>query len=339
VLDHYSRGEDNGSAALELHSLGRHLFGGTHTAGVGAYTYRDPNEKISKVHPAMEIPSIVPISGQTDTAFVTRILEKSTLYSGFTAFILPERLHTAYLTYSANYMVRVEDRSSAHRLLMANFLNADLLQQGYCAFFPREALHQEESVSHYDEAKIEPLHQQGTTLRHQPLNLRPLRPDRRLGDALIVYKRIVLPFFPGLGLQTLTQIAEAEEDAFRRFNIRLSRAFRRLQTVDDWRAIEEVHDEIDEGVENVRRMGRRLAAMRTLRDVELGSFAVNLAFATQIPVAKGGMIAGIVGSATLLDLLRAHVDRRATVKEIKRDDFFVPWLMSGLAEDRAMSDT
>jgi hypothetical protein len=45
------------------------------------------------------------------------------------------------------------------------------------------------------------------------------------------------------------------------------------------------------------------------------------------------MIAGLVGSASLLDLVRRAIETSAAKQELKYDTFFIPWMLKQADED------
>jgi hypothetical protein len=159
------------------------------------------------------------------------------------------------------------------------------------------------------------------------LNASRLRPERDLADALTVYDKIVLPYFAGLDLRVIAQIAETETDAFRRFNRGLRQMLAALPdepTPDDLTGIGE---QLDEGTDRVAREAKRLATLRSLRNVEVGFFTTSIiAFMSHVDPAVT-QLAGLVGSASLFDLVRSRIERRDAATSITKSDFYVPYLL------------
>lgn len=136
-LDRFSTGEDDGWAAYRLHELCEELFGVESEAVAG--WERELGEGPTFRQPTFDVASLVPVSDPADAEFATTILERTMLYSGLTALVLPVRLSTMYTSYNANESFSVLEPASATHLLEAKLLYVDLVATRKCVFVPAVA--------------------------------------------------------------------------------------------------------------------------------------------------------------------------------------------------------
>ena len=329
LLASADHGDDIGGDAKAIHDIAAKLFGVESEATAGWERELRSNWP-EEASPSIDVASVVPVSDATDTAFVTTILERTMLYSGFTALVMPVELSLLYTSYSANESIRGFDRTDVDGIIEANLRHESLVTQGRCAFVPASSTFLWGSASSDWKHRVEaPLLVQPSDCAYFPLNR--YRPAARLEDALWVYKRIVLPYLPGVDLEVVASAAENESEAFRRFNSWLGRALSRLSTAAAVDEIDGIFEEIDEQVEVVSRQARRIGQLRSFRNFDIGIFVVSLAAAVQAPEARE-LIAGFFGTSSFLDLMRNTVEVRAARQELRQSAFFVPWFLQSRKE-------
>jgi hypothetical protein len=275
--------------------------------------------------------SLLPVPSNARVDFITRVLERTMLYSGLTLFVLPERLHHFYLSYSYAGGMHVMDRDALARVLDRNNEHADLVAAGRCLFVPEVSEYGEESASGdgLSRVAIAPLTQTAVDLEFTPINLSELRPVRQPVDALLAYEQVVLPFFRGSDLRTIALIAEHETDAFRRFNRVLGKLLSQLPAAATPRDIEDLADELRSGVDAVKREARRVAALRSMRKTELGFFGLSITVAATHPHPAVTGVAGILGSVTLRDLVQKQAQLAAGRDSVHESEFYIPYLLDG----------
>jgi tetrahydromethanopterin S-methyltransferase subunit F len=319
-----SEGDIKGRKAKALHDVAGSLFG-VESEAVWGWERDLQSERPEFSDPTVDVASVVPVSDTSDVAFVTTVLERTLLYSGFTALVAPVDLSLLYTSYSMNDSIRGFSQGGVDRIVSANLRHRDLVAQGRCAFVPASSTFQWGSASSDWRHRVKaPLLVQPSNSAYRPLNLR--RPAAHLEDALWIYKEIVLPYFPQADLDLVAKVAENESESFRRFNSWLGRSLSRLSAATTTDEIEAVLEEIDEQIDLVSRDARRVSRLRSFRNIDLGVFVIGLGAAAAAPEGKD-LLAGFLGTASFLDLIHNMVESRSARTELRQGTFFVPWLL------------
>lgn len=313
---------------MALHGLSRTLYGCRRLGGIGG-GYSNEVTSESTEPGELDDAALLPLVNQQSLNFVTRILERTTLYNSRTVFVTTEPISFGSLSYSNVGGLYYDDRGAAERLIDVNRRHFDLVARGLCAFVPPFSSARSEGASgDWGKTVCEaPLEQPADGFRLLPLNASSLRPEQKLSDALIAYKDIVLPYFSGLELATVARIAETETEAFRRFNRVLRQMLAALPDDPTQGDLASIVEQLDDGIDRVAREAKRLAALRSLRHVEVGFFSTSVvAFLSHVDPAIT-QLSGLIGSASLLELVRSRFDQRHAAASVAKSDFYVPYLL------------
>jgi hypothetical protein len=332
-LDDFSGGGQRAAATSALFDVAQEVFGSEFAATWGWEVPVQANRGgPDPVRAGVDNASIIRVSNDSDLAAITRILERTTLYADFCALVVSGSLDLSSASYSNQGEVTVWSPDFADELLMANLLHADLVAEGRCVILPASSRLMWGSVSSEGEFRADaPVHQRLESAAFLPFNARRVDPSTRLDDAVVVYKQLVLPHFPGADLHMLAAIAESETEAFKNFNVWLRRALSRMPKLTGEADVRDLLDEMDEQMHRLTDEARRLSRLRSLRDLDVAVFAVSLGIVTQAP--RAANLFGLLGGAGLLDLLRSSVERQGAKRNLRLDGFLVPWLLQPKAED------
>jgi hypothetical protein len=330
-------------AARAVHRLGKDLFGSSNTESRHPPSPGEPlvtnqsgfvfplSYPTDETRPQLPGASIVPMVLPTDLAFVRTVLKTAVLYSPFSALVVPDSVRVDQL----NGQAEVRETEGLDRVVALNREFDQLVRRGSCAFLPARSQRLERDFSYLDspsravhqfDSQVEaPMLQSPQQLAFNPLNPASRRSPLAVGDALVVYKQVVLPCFPGADLDLIARIAADESEAFHRFSRWLGRAAARMSAVDSAPELIHVLDELDHEVAQVDKEARRVGTLKALRNVDLAAFTVSLAVAIEAPGASQGLVAGLIGSASFLDLVRKAVEQSAAREDLRRSTFYLPW--------------
>lgn len=275
--------------------------------------------------PAAEVNSVIPLYTKTPETYIGGVLSNAVLYSDFTVVVLDLEMSDAFYSYSGG------DRKSWNtyrNVLHYNRENLMLLERGRCLFLPRKWTFETDSVAEAIGSEYEaPLRQPAQRLQFSPWNRLPAMQKPFELDTLLAYEQLVLPCFPGVDLSTVAAISEKETDAFVRFNELLRRRMAGLNQANSISVIDDIVQELQEGAAALHMEAKGLAGGKLLRGAELGSFTVSLA--TAITGYEGQLkeVAAVIGSASLLDLLREYRERKGKRDQIRKNDYYIPYIM------------
>ena len=145
---------------------------------------------------------------------------------------------------------------------------------------------------------------------------------------MLIYEKIVLPYFPNARLSDVADIAEKETDSFVIFNTNLRKRLREIGNATSADDVKEIGEELQSGAAALAIEARKMAQGKLLRGVEVGLFSVSLGaiIASRGAVFPSGL-AGVTGSVTLLDLLKEVTARRQSKLTLAQSEFFVPYLL------------
>jgi hypothetical protein len=167
--------------------------------------------------------------------------------------------------------------------------------------------------------------------REQDSPYLPINPARgifRDPKDFFLYKHVLLPYFPDVDLMTLARLHDDETEPFVRFTHFLKRRVGALSEASSTSGVQSIVDEIEYEVAALTIEAKKLSANRILDGVHMSSFAISLG-AMLSPVSPGvaGAIAGVVGSVTVLDLAKEWRARKEKELDLKKSDFYVPYLL------------
>jgi hypothetical protein len=203
-----------------------------------------------------------------------------------------------------------------------------LVASGKCAFVPRSHQYSAESTSDYSITKyLAPIHQAATHIGALPFNRTALsqahsggsQPERLIAE-------LTLPSFQGLDLRELARLAENETEAFIKFNHFLSARLEMATQAQTPQILREILAEITYEVANLQVEAKKIAKLRSLQAAQLVLFTLSLSISlsTDMDVLKG--IAGVMGSVSFLEVLKAYFGYQQEQLSLRKSDFYLPFL-------------
>jgi hypothetical protein len=150
---------------------------------------------------------------------------------------------------------------------------------------------------------------------------------------MFLFKHVLLPYFPGADIVRVAKLRDEETDSFIRFSYYLKRRISEIANATSLERIDSMMEEIEHETAGLRIEARKLRNSRLLQGAEVASFTVSLgALISGSGTVMG--VAGIIGSVTALDFLREWTSRKKAVLDLKKSDFYIPYL---LEQERAQS--
>ncbi|MFC6084253.1 hypothetical protein [Sphaerisporangium aureirubrum] len=143
----------------------------------------------------------------------------------------------------------------------------------------------------------------------------------------LTLSRLMLPYFEGATPETLIKLRESESEAFSRFAYWMRAKLKEFDGAPSEAAIRDIVAELDYGVAELAVEARKLSRGRLLNGVHVGFFSISIAVVAMNPDPLTQQIAGMVGSVTLLDLVREIVASRDARDDLRKSEFFVPYLI------------
>jgi hypothetical protein len=273
--------------------------------------------------------ALVPVRDAADEAFYAGLVGRLVMYAQPLALVLPEQINWVATSYSG--MGYSSDPAQAMRIARLVHQYRDVVREGRLAVLPTSFDRIFESVSDSDHwfARA-PLLQRADAAQPLPL----VSADWSADQSLFVYEQVVLPFFPGASVATLAAIAREETEAFTLFAGFLRRRMRELAESPE-AGLAELRAELDEEVARLRIEARKLAQLRVLRGAEIGLFTVSLAAAIATDLGALQTTAGVLGSVTLLELLKQHATVRREALDLRASEFYVPMILADKATKRS----
>ena len=152
-------------------------------------------------------------------------------------------------------------------------------------------------------------------------------------ENVLVYKKILLPFYPHLPLEILLSIIDRETDAFERFKFFLRKRITAIAEVKKSIDFTELNDEIDYEVSRLSIEAKKVGKLKILQGFNTGFFSISL-LALLIP----GMnippeISGIVGATSFLSLLKDLHEIQSKKLDLRKSDFYIPFLLHSCNSD------
>ena len=148
----------------------------------------------------------------------------------------------------------------------------------------------------------------------------------------LIYKQILLPYFPSIELKDLTKIASQESEAFTIFSVFIRQKLADIVEADSDVRLEELFAEIDEEVARLHLEAKKLSRLRVLRDSEVAVFAVSLVVLIATGAEMAPNLTGILGPISLLDILRNHIDIQRGRRDLRKGEFYLPLVLRNTSE-------
>lgn len=305
--------------------------------GYAKDTFADDWPPIQRTRPipsSVASPMIIPVPSNAELRFMTDILKRTTLYSTLTVLVHPGSVRYRLRATPDGYYFWRGQQSSLFDTLQWNSRYPDLVKSGRGVFLPQEYILEvydwrDGTENIYDA----PLIQTPDCIRYTPANVSIGQRTRNAYSDMMLYKTVVLPYFPHATLDTVTNIAVNETDSFVRFTHYLSKRLTSMADASDPETIADIMDEIDYSVAGLRIEAEKLTHSRALQQVQVGFFALGLAIALTVPNAPIKTIAGVAGSVNLLGIIKEYIDSRRAKLALKQSDFYIPYLLSKVTAD------
>lgn len=270
--------------------------------------------------------TIVPISGKRKR-FVYDFTRWAALYSEFPIFVLPTSISKFY-DYTVDERPLDFLKSDLDEFIQVNRSYLKILRAGRGIFLPSRF----STITNHRNAfratdYRAPLIQNLQQLALIPINPRDNIAKGRATQEYIVYKQVILPFFKLSNFDDLIKIARNETEAFRKFNHFLREKLPSINNIQSASELRGVLQEIDYEVANVELEYKKLSQMKMLQGVELGFLTISLCALVFSDVSLIQQIAGVTGSISILDILRDYLEYKQGLLEIKKNDFYLPFLL------------
>lgn len=330
-------GDTNGSGAPEeayvraILNLCERLYGSTQRdaswESSRAFLNGEPDRILGATLPTITSATLISTVDSREPDVYPEVLAKASLYSDMMVLVVPETLHTMTTSYSAAGWLRDYDTAAVRRLMSLNRQYSDMVRNGRCLFMPERMTYlfssmSEEVLSDYAPPFALNSHEDPFV----PLDRRsPLLDSREM----FLYKHILLPYFPGLDLLSVSKLRTDETDSFIRFSTFLWRRVRALADAQSVGGITEIIEEIEYEVSALRLEAKKLEKTRSLRDVKMALFSVSLGamvLGSAHPAVQAA--SGFIGSVAAIDLLKELSGYRREQIDLRKSDFYIPYLLS-----------
>jgi len=289
----------------------------------------DPTTNVESKHPSIIDASIVPLS-KTDDDQLDDYIKWLTLYSELSIFVMPFSVECLDITYSSSYGNNLEkSRSDLQTLIKYSKKYKHLLDAEMGVFLPLQNSYTITSWSdHSTELYSAPLIQEPDKFIYTPVNSKKNIFMGTSFQDFIIYKEIILPYFKTGDLDDLIKVAKNETESFVKFNHYLSKRLADISRVDSPRKLQEILQEIDYEVVNLKLEFKRLSKLKVLQGIEMAFFSISLSALILINTELVKQIAGISGSVSLLEIFREHLSASEQVASAKKSDFYLPYLLT-----------
>lgn len=256
----------------------------------------------------------------------TSVLRKTSLYSDPVILTLDVDLEFEQDRPTA------ASHSDTVQVLKLNSLFRDLVEPGLAAFLPRRLFDDYDggcdNQLDYTTYSV-PLLQHGSEPRYLTVDAQPIIPGTR---DYMIYKNLFLPYFPEASLVDVARIAQDERDSFVKFNLMLKRRLAEVAKADSTTTVAAVMDEIMEGVATLNLEAEKIGKRWPGPGMTASTFAVSLAaLVANNPVVTGA--AGVLGSLSLLEVLKEFRQRDTEKAALKASPYYVPYVIRSWMDD------
>ncbi len=258
-------------------------------------------------------------------------------------FILPMDL-SAELIPSSNgspniYSLHLKGEGQIHMLaeiLDVNMRFAKQIASGDIIFLPRSI---DRGV--YDDGLFDNLSGSYTIadsrvyLESNKPNLIPLTPTNNIIqnplfdlENTIVLNNILLPYFPDFESSKIKEIVSNETEAFNRFRHFLREKAGELLSSDNTNAIGAILEEIDYQTSLLKIEAEKIKRLKSLERFSLGFFTISMAFLLSPSNPFPKELPAILGSTSMLNLVRNYIETQNKQLDLRKSDFFIPFTIS-----------
>lgn len=282
--------------------------------------------------PRMMSASIVP-AGRTREVRYAELLRKTTLYSDTVIVVLPEVLDGTDTNYSVSGLIRTQGTTEGlDKIWSLNAQYGELVKDLKCIFLPNRIDYTFDSPSdQYNETLTAPLIQRVTSeYPYLPLSHRSVLLD---SDEMFLYKHLLLPYFPDADLLTIARLKDDYTDAFVRFTAYLKTRVREMVSAQSTVEMDDIIADIEGEIATLSVVAKKISQTRLMRGVSVATFGLSLGAVMHASNTIATSVAGVVGSVTVIQLLKEFAECRKIVTDLEGSQFYIPYLLR--SEDRS----
>lgn len=257
---------------------------------------------------------------------VPDVLRKTIFYTDLAIFILPYNLTSSYISYSGG--LRGFDTAAVERIFNINSRFLKYVNEGQVIFLPQLFMHEASSLSDFNVARFEaPYYQDMLRFTYLPLNQSPqLSKLYGMVEEMLIYKNIILPYFPDASVTELLKIKKNETEAYERFKYVLRNKLSELRDVTRAEAITNIFEEIDYEIQSLIIESKKLLNLKVMQGINLSFFGISLLAILTASLDIPKELASMVGTMSVLNLIKEQVSFRNKNLEMKKNDFYIPYL-------------
>lgn len=296
------------------------------TSGSGDLSWPLKSEIVEKK--AVVNGAIIPVTHDF-RHLLDQFIQWSTLYTDLSIFVLPSRIETTNIMYSAIGDSHAHIREDISELFSYNKKYKALVKGGKGIFLPTQ---RRKAVTSYTYHTIDdytaPLVQRPESYIFTPLNAKNNIFSGKAYQDFWIYKDIVLPFFKGVSIEELIKIAKNETDVFLRFNHFLTQRLKNISRATAASQLLEISDEIDYQIRGLKIEIDKLRRIKLLQAAELTFFTISISALLFSNLDLLKQTAGLLGSINLYQLLKDYSSYSKDKLDLKKNDFYLPYLLS-----------
>lgn len=275
--------------------------------------------------------TIIPIAKPSPNHDLRSLTAKISLYSEVSVFVVPAKIDQWYCTYSSG--INGLGKPDYESLLQLNEQQLSLVKRGNVIFMPESCSVAEERLfsSWIKEYRASFKQEKTCGNRAGYLTLNPNeygRVDIADVESFLLFRKILLPFFPGVDPELIHHIRENETEAFTRFQYFIRKKLSELGVATRESRILEILEEIDYELAELNLEAKRLLKLRSMRGVTIAFLVMSLGTLLLTDIATAKEIAGIAGTTSFYNLIIEHLRLQSQTIDMKKSDMYVPFMIS-----------
>jgi hypothetical protein len=300
------------------------FYGVSGYQGTGDMGSREGLESIER--PKLQDATLLPVPNSYGPNDAAKLLSYASLYSRQGVLVLPLDIEDGYISYSGGPRGRTPD--TVLKTMFFNLHYRDVIESGRLVFLPRHTRDWFTSlIDHYDKYTDAPFLQDPQALRFTPVNVGLQSTiDLLRRNETVPVAEFLLPYFPAANLEDILRIKDTESDSFALFSSYLGQRLASLSEAQSLTDIDDIQAEIAAGVARLRIEAKMVSGSRLMRNAEIGLFGLSVVAAASGANVMEHIIARVIGSASLISLLRSFNEVRDKRLDMRANEFFVPYL-------------
>ena len=277
--------------------------------------------------PKLQDATLLPVPDSYGPNDAAKLLSYASLYSQQGVFVLPLDIEDGYISYSGGPRGRTPD--AVLKTMLFNLHYRKAVESGRLVFLPRHTRDWFTSlIDHYDKYTNAPFLQDPQALRFTPVNVGLQSTiDLLRRNETVPVAEFLLPYFPAASLEDILRIKDTESDSFALFSSYLGQRLASLSEAQSLADIDDIRAEISAGVARLRIEAKKVSGSRLMRNTEVGLFGLSVVATSSGTSILEHVIAGVIGSASLISLLRTFNEVRDRQLDMRSSEFFVPYLL------------